>query len=90
MTPERFRKIQQIARQLQKQAARAGELELTLPNGALADSLIGQIAEDLLAQLKTPFRCPTCDRPHAKTLTEACNIACSDPWHSRLQESSNG
>lgn len=28
-------------------------------------------------------RCPKCDKPHAQTLTEACNILCDHEFHAR-------
>jgi hypothetical protein len=47
MTPERFRKIKSIAKQLNKLAKKADALELTLPNGGIVGSLLGSCADDL-------------------------------------------
>jgi len=47
MTPERFRKIRSIAKQLNKLAAKADALDLTLPNGGIVGSLLGSCANDL-------------------------------------------
>ena len=51
MTARDFRKIKGIIKQLDKIAARAGELDLQLGNGGDVSSLLGEMSNDLYWQL---------------------------------------
>jgi hypothetical protein len=47
MTPEKYRAIKSMIKKLEKIAAKADELGLTLDNGAEVGSLIGTVAAEL-------------------------------------------
>lgn len=51
MTPEKYRKIRSLIKQIDKCAVRADELELKLGNGGEIGSMLGGITSDLEAQL---------------------------------------